>query len=199
MESEKLLNDLSQQFTNIPGVGQKNALKYAYWLATHKEVALNIKESLENIISRVRICKKCFNITTNTDEICNICKDTERDRTTICVLESTENLLEIETASVYNGLYFILGGLFSPIYGIETAIKRIDYLVSRVKQENIKEIILVISSTTEGDLTAQYIKDKLKNSDVKLSRISSGIPVGANINYIDRKTLIEAFSKRTLL
>ncbi len=199
MESEKLLNDLSQQFTNIPGVGQKNALKYAYWLATHKEVALNIKESLENIISRVRICKKCFNITTNTDEICNICKDTSRDKTTICVLESTENLLEIETASVYNGLYFILGGLFSPIYGIETAIKRIDYLVSRVKQENIKEIILVISSTTEGDLTAQYIKDKLKNSDVKLSRISSGIPVGANINYIDRKTLIEAFSKRTLL
>ena len=199
MESEKLLNDLSQQFTNIPGVGQKNALKYAYWLATHKEVALNIKESLENIISRVRICKKCFNITTNTDEICNICKDTSRDKTTICVLESTENLLEIETASVYNGLYFILGGLFSPIYGIETAIKRIDYLVSRVKQENIKEIILVISSTTEGDLTAQYIKDKLKNSEVKLSRISSGIPVGANINYIDRKTLIEAFSKRTLL
>ncbi|WP_169309464.1 recombination mediator RecR [Hippea maritima] len=194
----KLLDELSLYLKNIPGIGEKNASKYAFWLAEHKDKANSISKLLKEISEKVKSCRLCYNLTANENGICDICSDKSRDHETVCVVETIENLLEIETANVYNGLYFILGGVISPIYGIDSIIKRIDYLVSRILKEQKKELILVISPTTEGELTMQYIKEKLKPSNIKITKVAIGVPAGADINYINKKTLIEAFKMRTV-
>ncbi|WP_029951981.1 recombination mediator RecR [Hippea sp. KM1] len=194
----KLLDELVSYLKNIPGIGEKNALKYAFWLAEHKDKARAISTLLNEISTSVKPCKLCYNLTINEDGICDICADSSRNRGLVCVVESIENILEIELANVYNGLYFILGGVISPIYGIDSIIKRIDHLAQRIIEEHIEEVILLISPTTEGELTIQYIKEKLKQSSIKITKVAIGVPAGADINYINRKTLIEAFKMRTV-
>ncbi len=112
------------------------------------------------------------------------------------MVQTIENLVEIEQSNVYNGLYLVLGGVISPLYNTETVLGRIDHLKERVKKEEIKEVILVLSSTSEGDLTIHYIKDSLRNLNVKISKVASGIPIGQDINYVDKKTLTEALKSR---
>ncbi|WP_022670543.1 recombination mediator RecR [Hippea alviniae] len=198
MKEKNLVETVALYLSQIPGIGEKNSKRYALWLAEHKDNLNKLIDSLSELSKNINICKKCFNITTNPDGICDICNDDTRDKTTICVVETIENLVEIELSDVYNGSYFVLGGVISPIYDIDNTIKRIEYLAKRVQEEGIKELILVLSSTTEGELTMQYIKEKLKETGVKITKVASGIPIGANINYIDQKTLIEAFKSRVV-
>ncbi len=199
MKKERnLIEDVALYLSKIPGIGDKNSKRYAFWLAEHKNILNKLINSLNELSKNIRVCKKCFNITTNSDDVCDICNNDTREKTTICVVETIENLVEIESSHVYNGLYFVLGGVISPIYDIDSTIKRIEYLSKRVQEEGFKEVILVLSSTTEGDLTTQYIKEKLKNSKARITKVASGVPIGANINYIDKKTLIEAFKSRVV-
>ncbi len=190
------INRVSTYLSKIPGIGFKSAKRYAIWLGEHKTEAINLLESLNSLIKNVSTCSKCFNLTTSTDGLCEICKDFERDKSTICVVQTIENLVEIEQSNVYNGLYLVLGGVISALYDTETVLKRIDYLKERVKEEAIKEVILVLSSTSEGDLTVHYIKDSLRNLNVKISKVASGIPIGQDINYVDKRTLMEALKSR---
>ncbi len=190
------INRVSTYLSKIPGIGFKRAKRYAIWLGEHKTEAINILESLNGLVKNVSTCSKCFNLTTSKDGLCEICKDYERDKSTICVVQTIENLVEIEQSNVYNGLYLVLGGVISPLYNTENVLRRIDYLKERVEKEAIKEVILVLSSTSEGDLTIHYIKDSLRNSNVKISKVASGIPVGQDINYVDKRTLTEALKSR---
>jgi len=193
------IDKVTTYLTKIPGIGFKSAKRYAIWLGEHKIETSNLIDALKNLVENVTICRKCFNLTTSKDSLCEICKDSERDSSTICVVQSIENLIEIEQSNVYNGLYLVLGGVISPLYNTEHILKRIEYLKKRVKEEQIKEIILVLSSTTEGDLTVHYIKETLKGMDIKISKVASGIPIGTDINYVDKRTLAEALRSRVYI
>jgi len=187
------------QLSKIPGIGFKSAKRYAIWLGEHTKETKELISKLESLTQNVKSCKKCFNLTTSKEGICGICKDLSRDRSTICVVQTLENLVEIEQSGVYNGVYFILGGLISPLYNTDEVLNRVEYLKKRVKEENVGEIILVISSTTEGELTIHYIKEQLKETGTRISRVASGVPVGADINYIDKRTLVEALRSRVYI
>ncbi len=193
------IDKLSSYLSKIPGVGIKSARRYAIWLGEHKDLTANLINSLKVLIDKVKPCSKCFNLTTSNDGICSICKDTSRDSSTICVVQTLENLVEIEQTNVYNGLYFILGGVISPLYNTDDIIERVKHLKKRVKEEKIKEVILVLSSTTEGELTIHYIKEQLKGMGARISKVASGVPVGANIDYVDKRTLAEALRSRVYL
>ena len=196
LEKFPLLEELTELFSRLPGVGHKTATRYSIWFIEHPEEAKRLSSLLEKLGSELSRCKLCRGITFNKDGVCDICADQKRDHTVLCVVESMENLFAIEASGVYNGIYYILGGLESSLYGIDPEGIGLDSLVDRVLDERVKEVILVVSSTLEGDLTAQYIKEKLKDSGVKITRIAYGIPVGTSVNYIDRTTLLEAFKSR---
>ncbi len=183
-------------FSKLPGVGEKTALKYTLWFVEHRDESLNLVKWFDNLNRDIKLCRKCRCITTNDDGICDICKDEKRDASTICVVENMENFFAIESSSVYNGKYYILGGINSSLYGVDAEGSGLKYLIDRVTKEGINEVILVISSTIEGDFTTQYIKEQLKGKNVNISRIAYGIPVGVNVNFIDKTTLIEAFKSR---
>ena len=191
-----LLEELAILLGKLPGVGKKTAMRYALWFAEHQEDSKLLSDLLGKLSNELTRCKLCRNITLNKDGVCDICADENRDHSLLCVVESIENLFAIEASGVYNGVYYILGGLESSLYGIDPEGMGLDYLVNRVLGEGVKEIVLVVSSTLEGDLTAQYIKEKLKDTNVKLTRIAYGIPVGTSVNYIDKTTLLEAFKSR---
>ncbi len=187
------------QLSKIPGIGLKSAKRYAIWLGEHTHETKELISYLERLAQNIKSCKKCFNLTSSKDGICGICKDLSRDSSTICVVQSLENLVEIEQSGVYNGIYFILGGLISPLYNTDEVLNRVEYLKKRVKEEKMGEVILVISSTTEGELTIHYIKEQLKDTGVKISKVASGVPIGADINYIDKRTLAEALRSRVYI
>jgi len=191
-----VLNRIVESFAKLPGVGEKTALKYALWFVEHKDESLNLSKNLDILNNDVKSCSKCRCITVNKDGVCDICKDETRDKSTICVVENMENFFAIESSSVYNGLYYILGGFNSSLYGVDTEKTGLKHLIGRVFDEDIREVILVISSTIEGDFTTQYIKEKLKDKGVNITRIAYGIPIGVNVNFIDKTTLIEAFKSR---
>ncbi len=193
------IDRVATYLTKIPGIGFKSAKRYAIWLGEHKTETSKLTEALKKLIDNVTTCKKCFNLTTSKDGLCEICKNPERDASKICVVQSIENLVEIEQSNVYNGFYFVLGGVISPLYNTEHILKRIEYLKRRVKEEHTREVILVLSSTTEGDLTVHYIKETLKGTNVKISKVASGIPVGTDINYVDKRTLAEALRSRVYI
>ncbi len=196
LDGFSVLDDVVRHLSKLPGIGEKTATRYALWMVEHKEDALLLSNALKSAADEIKLCKLCRNLTRNADGVCELCKDTTRDNSVICVVESFENFLAIESSSVYNGTYYILGGLVSPLYGIDLYRLGLDYLVKRVIEESINEVILVVSSTLEGDLTTQYIKESLKNSKVKITKIASGVPLGTSINFVDKSTLIEAFKGR---
>ncbi len=192
----QIIDDIVGSLSKLPGVGEKTATRYALWLIEHKKEAETLYLSLKYMLDNVKLCDRCRCITTNKDGICDICKDAKRDSSILCVVENMENFLAIESSSVYNGVYYILGGLVSPLYGIDSYKLGLDYLIDRIITENIREVILVVSATLEGDLTTQYIKESLKNTSVKITKIAFGIPIGTNISFVDKDTLIEAFKSR---
>ncbi len=193
------IDKVSLYLSKIPGIGLKSAKRYAIWLGEHKKYTKELTSALNDLVEHVSSCKKCFNLTTSPDTVCSICKDNSRDKSTICVVQSLENLVEIEQSNVYNGFYFVLGGVISPIYNTDNILKRIEYLKMRVKEENIREVILAISSTTEGELTIQYIKEQLRSFNTRISKVAIGVPIGTDINYVDKRTLAEALRSRVYI
>lgn len=191
---QDLLNDLINSLTILPGVGKKSAQRMAlYLLDKNKDGAGILAKNLERAIDEIGRCSRCRMLTSN--NLCKICSDTGRDVNSICVVENPSDVLAIESTGGFKGRYFVLLGRLSPIEGISPDDLGINDFLKLIKVENIKEVILATSSTVEGDATAIYIKDHIK--DIKVSRISYGIPIGGELEYVDGNTIARAIQGRT--
>ena len=179
--SSDLLDKLIKALTVLPGVGKKSAQRMAlYLLDKNKSGAKEISSTLSEAIDNIQRCKSCRMLTTN--DLCHVCQDETRDLQSICVVENPSDLLAIESTGGYKGKYFVLMGRLSPLDNLGPDDLGIPQLLERIDKENIKEIILALSSTVEGDATAIFIKDHVEN--VKVSRISYGIPIGGELEYV---------------
>lgn len=191
---QDLLNDLINSLTILPGVGKKSAQRMAlYLLDKNKDGAGILAKTLERAIDEIGRCSRCRMLTSN--NLCKICSDTSRDINSICVVENPSDVLAIESTGGFKGRYFVLLGRLSPIDGISPDDLGINDFLKLIKIENIKEVILATSSTVEGDATAIYIKDHI--DDIKVSRISYGIPIGGELEYVDGNTIARAIQGRT--
>lgn len=185
-----------ESFSQLPGVGRKTALRLVLHLLRQP---LEDVDSFTDAVTRVRhdvkYCKVCHNIS-DTD-ICSICSDPRRDGSVVCVVENIQDVMAIENTQQYHGLYHVLGGIISPMDGIGPHDLSIDSLVERIDEGGVKEVILALASTIEGDTTNFYISRKLKDKDVKLSIIARGISVGDELEYTDEVTLGRSILNRT--
>lgn len=191
---ESLVN-LIEQFQKLPTIGKKSAERLAMSIIErNKNSVEEFSKALLEVKEKIHPCRKCGNLTE--DDLCSICKDISRDGKTICVIEDVRNLIAIEKSSVYHGSYHILGGLISPSNDIKAEDLSIDKLLDRIDKEGVKEIILAISSTIEGETTSLFLAHLLEEKNVKVSKIASGIPVGSNLEYFDQLTLERALEDR---
>ncbi len=192
----QLLEKAVQEFSKLPGIGRKTALRLVLHLLRQPadEVSL-FTQAIDTMIREVKYCRVCHNISDS--ELCPICGDPRRDTSTICVVESVQDVMAVENTQQFNGLYHVLGGVISPMDGIGPGDLAIDSLVERVKSGGVKEVILALSSTMEGDTTNFYIFRKLADCDVRLSVIARGISVGDELEYTDEVTLGRSILNRT--
>lgn len=192
----KLLEKAVGEFSKLPGIGRKTALRLVLNMLRRSEEEV---EEFAGAVSRLRkdvkYCRVCHNISDT--EVCPICSDTRRDASTICVVENIRDVMAVENTQQYGGLYHVLGGIISPMDGIGPADIEIDSLVKRVADGGVREVILALSSTMEGDTTNFYISRKLAPYDVELSVIARGISVGDELEYTDEVTLGRAIINRT--
>ena len=191
--NQDLLSELINALTILPGVGKKSAQRMAlYLLDRNKDGASILASVLDQAVKDIQRCSSCRMLTSN--EICGVCSDTSRDKSSICVVESPSDVLAIESTGGFRGNYFVLLGRLSPIDGIGPEDLGIDDLIKNIESNNVKEVILATSSTVEGDATAIFIKDHVKNA--KVSRISYGIPIGGELEYVDGTTIARAIEGR---
>ena len=193
----QLLERAVQEFSKLPGIGRKTALRLVlHLLHQDADEVGQFAEAISRMKQEVKYCKICHNICDS--ETCPICSDPRRDGSTICVVENIQDVMAIENTQQYNGLYHVLGGVISPMDGIGPSDLEIDSLVSRVSEGEVKEVILALSSTMEGDTTNFYIFRRLAPyTDVKLSIIARGISVGNELEYTDEVTLGRSILNRT--
>ena len=201
MEQEfasRLLENAVSEFAQLPGIGRKTALRLVlYLLKQNKDVATRFGESIIKLRKEIRYCRVCHNISET--EICPICANSSRDRSTVCVVENVKDVMSIENTGQHRGLYHVLGGLISPMDGIGPQDIEIDSLAERVKSGEVKEVILALSATMEGDTTNFYIYRKLAPyPDVKITILARGVSVGNEIEYTDELTLGRSILNRTL-
>ena len=194
----QLLERAVQEFAKLPGIGRKTALRLVLHLLRQEEEDVTLlTDAISKMKKEVKRCKVCHNISDS--EVCPICSDPRRDDSTICVVENIQDVMAVENTQQFNGLYHVLGGVISPMDGIGPADVEIDSLVERVGEGHVKEVILALSSTMEGDTTNFYIFRKLAPySDVKISIIARGISVGDELEYTDEVTLGRSILNRTL-
>lgn len=194
----KLIEDAVNEVAKLPGIGKKTALRMVLHLIKeneHRTVAL--ADALTKLRSNIRFCKTCHNI--SDEEECTICKSHKRDKSIVCVVEDTQDVMAIENTAQFMGVYHVLGGVISPMNGIGPSDIKIDSLISRLTTGNeIKEIILALSPTMEGDTTNFYINRRLAAFSVKITSIARGIPVGGDLEYADEITLGRSILGRTL-
>ncbi len=193
----ELLEKAVQEFSKLPGVGRKTALRLVlHLLRQETDEVLQFTETIARMRQEVKRCSVCHNISDS--EICPICSDPRRDESIICVVENIQDVMAVENTQQYQGVYHVLGGVISPMDGVGPADLEIDSLVERVKEGGVKEVILALSSTMEGDTTNFYIFRKLAPyTDVKLSIIARGISVGDELEYTDEVTLGRSILNRT--
>ncbi len=194
----QLLERAVQEFAKLPGIGRKTALRLVlHLLRQEKEDVALLTDAISKMKKEVKRCRVCHNISDS--EVCPICSDSRRDVSTICVVENIQDVMAVENTQQFNGLYHVLGGVISPMDGIGPADLEIDSLVERVGEGHVKEVILALSSTMEGDTTNFYIFRKLAPyNDVKISIIARGISVGDELEYTDEVTLGRSILNRTL-
>jgi recombination protein RecR len=195
----KLIEEAVNEVSKLPGIGKKTALRLVLHLVKENENrTFALTESLNKLRSNIKFCKTCFNI--SDDEECAICRSHRRDKSILCVVEESNDVMAIENTSQYSGVYHVLGGVISPINGIGPSELKIEQLLNRVTQKSneIKEVILALSPTMEGDTTAFYINRKLKDLHVKVTSIARGVPVGGNLEYTDEITLGRSITARVL-
>ncbi|MEW6215821.1 MAG: recombination mediator RecR [Nitrospirota bacterium] len=193
--AQDIIENLITELTKLPGIGRKTAQRLAFFIITmSEEDAKGISRAINEVKERARFCRECFNITET--EVCRICSNVSRDRSKLCVVEEPSNILVIERARNFNGLYHVLHGALSPIDGMTPEKLKINELTERVKKYVIKEVILATNPNTKGEMTAQYIRELLKSFDVKVTRIAYGLPMGGDIEFADEVTLSKALEGR---
>jgi recombination protein RecR len=193
--AQGIIENLISELTKLPGIGRKTAQRLAFFILTlSEESAKDIAQAIHDVKEKARFCIRCFNITDT--EVCSICRDESRDRTKICIVEEPSNILVVERAKTFNGLYHVLLGSISPIDGMMPDRLKIAELVERVRGDSVAEVILATNPNTKGEMTAQYIKDVLKPFNVKVTRIAYGLPIGSDIEFADEVTLSKALEGR---
>ena len=195
MNYPESLNLLIESFKKLPSIGEKTAERLAFAVINmEKEDAELFSKSIENVKTKIKKCSICGNITE--EETCSICKDNTRSENVICVVEDAKNIISLEKIGCYSGKYHVLNGLISPMDGIGPNDINLELLVKKVKENNIEEVIIAISPTLEGETTTLYISKLLSPYKVKVSKIASGVPMGADMEYLDPMTLSMALTNR---
>ena len=188
------VENLVAQLTRLPGIGARTAQRLAFHiLQKPTEEALALAAALTEVKERVRFCRDCGNLTE--EELCGICTDTRRDRTSICVVEQPVDVISLERTHEFRGLYHVLGGALSPIDGVDPSDLRIDELLRRVDEHGVQEVVLATNPNMTGEATAAYVADRLRGR-VRVTRLASGLPVGGDLEYADEVTLGRALTGR---
>ena len=195
MKYPETLNNLIECFKHLPGIGEKTAERLALSLLDSEDSLIELfSNSISNLKENVKRCSRCHSYSEG--DLCDICKDKSRVNDTICVVENPKDVVAIEKLGTYKGLYHVLDGLISPMNGKNPEDLNINSLLQRIKNENIKEIIFVLTPNIEGETTSLYISKKI-DDNIIISKIAHGVPIGANMDYIDSLTLEMALENRT--
>ena len=198
MMYEGAIQDLIDEFGRLPGIGPKSAQRIAFHIIQSEKVDIaRLVEVLRTVKEKVKFCTECGNI--SEEELCRICRDERRDKSTICVVEESKDVIAIEKTREFRGKYHVLGGAISPIDGIGPENLRIKELLPRLQSADIEEIIIATDPNLEGEATATYLSRMLKPLGIKISRLASGLPVGGDLEYADEVTLGRAFEGRKAL
>lgn len=190
-----IIKNLIESYKKLPGIGEKTAERLA--LATlnlDDEIIDLFSDSIKNIKTKIKRCEKCNNF--SEENLCEVCKSQIRDKKTICVVEEPKNVILFEKVGTYKGLYYVLNGLISPLDGVGPNDINLGNLLNRIKEEDISEVIIAVKPSIEGETTALYISKLLANTDVIVSKIAHGVPLGADMEYIDSLTLELALEDR---
>ena len=192
---EGIIQDLIDELGRLPGVGPKSAQRIAFHIIQSDRVDVTrLAEVLKTVKERVKFCSICGNI--SEEELCKICRDPRRDKTSICVVEESKDVLAIEKTREFKGTYHVLGGAISPIDGVGPENLRIKELMTRLAETTISEVIIATDPNLEGEATATYLTRLIKPLGIKVSRLASGLPVGGDLEYADEITLGRAFEGR---
>lgn len=193
---EGAVQDLIDELGRLPGVGPKSAQRIAFFLLdAERSDVQSLADALIAVKERVQHCETCGNV--SEQEQCNICRDPRRDRTVICVVEESKDVMAIERTRAFRGLYHVLGGSINPIGGIGPDQLRIRELMARLSDETVQEIVLATDPNLEGEATATYLARMLRTLGITVTRLASGLPVGGDLEYADEVTLGRAFEGRT--
>lgn len=193
--SSSLLENAVNEFSKLPGIGRKTALRLVlHLLKKDKKEIQNFGEAIMKMRNEIQFCKRCHNISDN--ELCNICSSRSRKSEIVCVAEGLRDVIAIESTQQYNGLYHVLGGIISPLDGIGPDQLEIESLIKRVNEEEIKELIFALSPNIQGDTTIYYISKKLAGIPVKITTIARGISFGGELEYADELTLARSIANR---
>ncbi|MCX4302084.1 MAG: recombination mediator RecR [Alistipes sp.] len=192
----RLLQDVVGELSKLPGIGRRTALRLAiHLLRMEPESVADMTSSIDRFRKEVKYCSVCNNL--SDEEVCPICADRERDRTTICVVEQVADVLSIENTHQYKGLYHVLGGVISPMQGISPSDLKIDLLTDRIARGDVNEVILAISTSVEGETTLFYLMNRLRTFEgLKITSIARGIGFGDELEYVDELTITHALRNR---
>jgi len=186
---------LIEELAELPGIGRKTAARLTFFLLRNQtSLAERLAEALRELKERTRFCSVCYNITE--EDPCPICREANRDQSTICVVEEPLDVLALEQAGVYQGVYHVLHGVLAPSEGMFAEDLRIDELIKRVRQGSVREVILATNPTSEGDWTASYLVSRLQPLGVRITRLGRGLPVGGDLEYADMVPLTRALEGR---
>jgi len=195
MSSSTLVNRLIESLRCLPGVGPKSAQRMAYYLLERdRDGAENLSTVLAKAVKEVGHCEQCRSLSEET--VCDICISTNRDRATLCIVESPSDVQVIDQSTDFKGLYFVLMGHLSPLDGIGPEEIGLDLLASRLDQGEVKEVVLATNFTVEGEATAHYISEMVNSRNITASRIAHGVPIGGELEYVNSSTISRAFSSR---
>ena len=188
---------LIEAFSRLPGIGPKTASRLTYFLLRASEdESIELSEALKGLRQGTTFCSNCFNITSVAIDPCEICSDERRERTLLCVVEEPLDLLAVERTGKFSGRYHVLHGAISPVEGVGPEDLRIEELITRLEREGVKEIILATNPTLEGEATAMFLKQRLVDLPVRLTRLARGLPSGGDLEYADSMTLSQALEGR---
>jgi len=193
----KLIENAVEELAKLPGIGRKTALRLVlHLLKEESEESFLLAEALVKMRTEVKHCRECHNISDT--EVCSICTNPLRDRSLLCVVSDIRDVIAIENTGQYKGLYHVLGGVISPLEGVGPSDLHIDSLLERLPDSEVKEVLLAISPTMEGDTTAFYLTRKLRDNRVRITSIARGVPVGGELEYTDEITLGRSIVERTV-
>ncbi|OOL26836.1 recombinase RecR [Rhodococcus rhodochrous] len=192
------MQDLIDELGRLPGIGPKSAQRIAFhMLEADREDMLRLADAIRTVKDRVRLCSVCFNV--SEDEVCSLCRDERRDRSQICVVEESQDVMAMERTRAFRGRYHVLGGAINPIAGIGPEQLHVRELLTRLQDEAVQEVILATDPNLEGEATATYLGRLLGATGIRVTRLASGLPVGGDLEYADEVTLGRAFEGRRLI